>query len=142
MMLMTLVNTAFSHSKAILFQDQLESFLQIPARFRQGFTLRVDARNFLHPSDIPSPFFFDHGSEFSCHHKDFTTPAETPTAPPDRAGFLESTRKLVSSPGNQEDAGDATNKKSLSPQLLHQHEHGNGRHPQEVHDAGDKQERH
>ena len=125
-----------------MFQDQLESFLQIPARFRHGFTLRVDARNFFHPSDIPAPFFFDHSSEFSCHHKDFSTPAETPTAPPDRAGFLDGTRQLVCSPGNQEDAGDTTEKQSLPQQLLHEHEHCNGRYPQEVHYAGDEQERH
>jgi hypothetical protein len=82
MLLMTLVNTAFSQSRAILFQNQLESFLQIPTRFRQSFTLRVDARNFFDPGDIPAPLFFDHGGEFSCHHKDFSTPAKAATDPP------------------------------------------------------------
>ena len=125
-----------------MFQNQLESFLQIPARFRQGFTLRVDARNFFYPGDIPAPFFFDHGSEFSCHDKDFSTPAETPTAPPDRAGFLDGTRKLVCSPGNQKDAGDATDQQTLPPQLLNEHQHGNGSYPQQVHYASDEQERH
>jgi hypothetical protein len=107
----------------------MESFLQIPARFRQGFTLRVDARNFFHPGDIPAPLFFDHGGEFSCHHKDFSTPAETATAPPERAGFLDGTRKLIRSPGNQEDAGDPTGQQSLPPQFLNQHERGNSTNP-------------
>jgi len=125
-----------------LFQNQLESFLQVPARFRQGFALRVDAWNFLHPSDIPAPLFFDHSSEFSCHHKDFSTPAETAADPADRAGSLDGMHELICSPGNQEDACDATDQQSLSPQFLNQHEHCNGCYPQQVHYAGDEQERH
>jgi len=82
MLLMTLVNTALLRSavanlvpasviKTIWLQNKLESFFQISARFRQRFTLRVNAWNFFDPSEVPAAFLFDYGGEFSCHFERF-----------------------------------------------------------------------
>ena len=53
--------------KPIFFQNEVEGFFQIPARFRQRLTLGVDPWNLFHPGNIPWAFLLNYGGEFSGH---------------------------------------------------------------------------
>lgn len=53
----------------IFFEDKLEGFLEVSARFWKGLALCIHSGYLLYPGDIPAAFLFNNSGEFTCHQK-------------------------------------------------------------------------